>query len=153
MKLTALFTARRGRNFIQALSAREARNFQFEFLRPTHSLFGYFNRLVDQYTKVLHPNKDMLEQLQLDAEPGARWRKREIAKRHAKWEKNKREREKKRQDDQEAERSTCTIVITKSLATHILTQLRSRRLTGTTKPSCRRSSSPPPMRPRNCLLR
>ncbi|KAL1728645.1 Pre-mRNA splicing factor PRP21 like protein-domain-containing protein [Schizophyllum commune] len=104
MKLTALFTARRGRNFIQALSAREARNFQFEFLRPTHSLFGYFNRLVDQYTKVLHPNKDMLEQLQLDAEPGARWRKLEIAKRHAKWEKNKREREKKRQDDQEAER-------------------------------------------------
>ncbi|KAI4524143.1 hypothetical protein K525DRAFT_253972 [Schizophyllum commune Loenen D] len=104
MKLTALFTARRGRNFIQALSAREARNFQFEFLRPTHSLFGYFNRLVDQYTKVLHPNKDMLEQLELDAEPGARWRKLEIAKRHAKWEKNKREREKKRRDDQEAER-------------------------------------------------
>ncbi|TRM61735.1 Pre-mRNA splicing factor PRP21 like protein-domain-containing protein [Schizophyllum amplum] len=104
MKLTALFTARRGRNFLQSLSAREARNFQFEFLRPTHSLFGYFNRLVEQYTKVLHPNKDMLEQLQLDAEPGARWRKLEIAKRHAKWEKNKREKDKRRQDDQEAER-------------------------------------------------
>jgi splicing factor 3A subunit 1 len=44
MKLTALFTARRGRNFLATLSAREGRNYQFDFLRPTHSLFPYFNR-------------------------------------------------------------------------------------------------------------
>ncbi len=104
MKLTALFTARQGGAFLSALSAREARNFQFEFLRPTHSLFGYFNRLVEQYQKVLYPDKEMLEQLKNQAAEGSRWRTLEIAKRYAKWERNKREKDKKRQDDQEAEK-------------------------------------------------
>lgn len=105
MKLTALFTARRGRSFLANLSAREGRNYQFDFLRPTHSLFGYFNRLVDQYTKILHPNKEALEQLKERTQDDGRWKTLEIARKHAKWERNKREREKKRQDDQEAERS------------------------------------------------
>lgn len=105
MKLTALFTAQRGRNFLAHLSSREGRNYQFDFLRPTHSLFGYFNRLVEQYTKVLHPDKEMLEQLKSRTEEGARWKTLEIAKKHAKWERNKREKDKKRFDDQEAERS------------------------------------------------
>ncbi|KAJ7219077.1 Pre-mRNA splicing factor PRP21 like protein-domain-containing protein, partial [Mycena pura] len=104
MKLTALFTARRGRSFLASLSAREGRNYQFDFLRPTHSLFGYFNRLVEQYTQVLHPNKEMLQQLKGRTEEGARWKALEVARMHAKWEKNKREQDKKRQDDQEAER-------------------------------------------------
>ncbi|KAG6376084.1 Pre-mRNA splicing factor PRP21 like protein-domain-containing protein [Boletus reticuloceps] len=60
MKLTALFTARRGRTFLAALSQREGRNYQFDFLRPNHSLFGYFNRLVEQYMKVLYPDKQLL---------------------------------------------------------------------------------------------
>ncbi|KAF4576807.1 Splicing factor 3A subunit 1 [Pleurotus pulmonarius] len=104
MKLTALFTARRGRNFLASLSAREGRNYQFDFLRPTHSLFGYFNRLVEQYTKVLYPDKEMLEQLRERSVEGARWKMLDVAQRHAKWERNKREQDKKRQDDQEAER-------------------------------------------------
>ncbi|KAF5386756.1 hypothetical protein D9615_001817 [Tricholomella constricta] len=104
MKLTALFTARRGRSFLANLSAREGRNYQFDFLRPTHSLFGYFNRLVEQYTKILHPNKEMLEQLKERTQEDARWTTLENARRHAKWEKNKREKDKKREDDQEAER-------------------------------------------------
>jgi splicing factor 3A subunit 1 len=105
MKLTALFTARRGRSFLANLSAREGRNYQFDFLRPTHSLFGYFNRLVDQYTKILHPNKDVLGQIKERTQDGGRWKTLEIARKHAKWERNKREKDKKRQDDQEAERS------------------------------------------------
>ena len=105
MKLTALFTARRGRNFLASLSAREGRNYQFDFLRPTHSLFGYFNRLVEQYTKVLHPNKDVLEQLKERTEEGSQWRTLELARKYAQWEHNKREKDRKRQDDQEAERS------------------------------------------------
>jgi hypothetical protein len=44
LRLTALFTARSGRKFTSDLAARESRNYQFDFLRPTHSLFGYFNR-------------------------------------------------------------------------------------------------------------
>jgi len=105
MKLTALFTARRGRSFLANLSAREGRNYQFDFLRPTHSLFGYFNRLVDQYTKILHPNKEVLGQLKERTQDGGRWKTLEIAQKHATWERNKREKDKRRQDDQEAERS------------------------------------------------
>ncbi|KXN82509.1 Splicing factor 3A subunit 1 [Leucoagaricus sp. SymC.cos] len=104
MKLTALFAARRGRTFLATLSAKEGRNYQFDFLRPTHSLFGYFNRLVEQYSKVLYPNKDMLSQLKEKSEDGARWKMLEQTKRHAKWRRNKREKDQKRKDDQEAER-------------------------------------------------
>ena len=105
MKLTALFTAARGRAFLATLSAREGRNYQFDFLRPTHSLFGYFNRLVEQYSKVLYPNKDMLEQLKDKSQEGSRWKMLEQARRHAKWQRSKREKDQKRKDDQEAERS------------------------------------------------
>lgn len=44
LRLTALFTARSGRRFTSELASRENRNYQFDFLRPSHSLFGYFNR-------------------------------------------------------------------------------------------------------------
>lgn len=47
---------------------RESRNFQFDFLRPQHSLFNYFTKLVEQYTKILLPSKDMLVKLQKQAE-------------------------------------------------------------------------------------
>jgi splicing factor 3A subunit 1 len=107
MKLTALFTAKRGRAFLQALAAREARNYQFEFLKPTHSLFGYFNRLVDQYTKVLLPSKEMMERVNERTTEGARWRILEEARRHARWESNKRAKDKAREDEKEAERSKC----------------------------------------------
>ncbi|PIL23798.1 hypothetical protein GSI_13549 [Ganoderma sinense ZZ0214-1] len=104
IKLTALFTARRGRPFLSALSAREGRNYQFDFLRPTHSLFGYFNRLVEQYSKVLLPSKDTLSQLKERTHDGARWKDLEVARKRARWEQVKREQDKKREDDKEAER-------------------------------------------------
>jgi splicing factor 3A subunit 1 len=53
VKHTALFVAKRGKSFMTALSQREARNFQFDFLRPQHSLYQFFTRLVDQYTILL----------------------------------------------------------------------------------------------------
>lgn len=64
LRLTALFTARMGRGFTSDLSARESGNYQFDFLRPSHSLFGYFNRLVEQYTKVLMAPKESLDLLE-----------------------------------------------------------------------------------------
>ena len=106
MKLTALFTARRGHSFLAALSAREGRNYQFDFLRPNHSLFGYFNRLVDQYSKIINPSKDALESFSVRTDPEDRWRTLDSARQHAKWAKVKEEQDKKRKDDQEAERST-----------------------------------------------
>ncbi|KAI0831079.1 Pre-mRNA splicing factor PRP21 like protein-domain-containing protein [Trametes gibbosa] len=104
MKLTALFTARRGRPFLATLSAREGRNYQFDFLRPTHSLFGYFNRLVDQYSKVLLPSKEMLVQLKERTHDGARWKDLEVARKRARWQQLKAEQDRKREDDKEAER-------------------------------------------------
>ncbi|KAJ5336991.1 uncharacterized protein N7506_005013 [Penicillium brevicompactum] len=55
VKQTAMFVAKRGKPFMTALSQREARNFQFDFLRPQHSLYQFFTRLVDQYTILLRP--------------------------------------------------------------------------------------------------
>ena len=66
VKLTAQFVARNGRQFLTNLMNREQRNFQFDFLRPQHSLFQYFTKLLEQYTKVLIPPKDL--QLKLDNE-------------------------------------------------------------------------------------
>ncbi|GLV44318.1 Splicing factor 3a subunit 1 [Carabus blaptoides fortunei] len=57
VKLTAQFVARNGRQFLTQLMNREQRNFQFDFLRPQHSLFQYFTKLLEQYTKVLIPPK------------------------------------------------------------------------------------------------
>ena len=115
MKLTALFTARRGRSFLATLSAKEGRNYQFDFLRPTHSLFGYFNQLVEQYSKVILPPKEMLDTLKERAEPSHRWTDLELARKRARWEQVKREQDKKRESDKEAEASAypsfCPIVV------------------------------------------
>jgi splicing factor 3A subunit 1 len=53
IKLTAQYTAISGRKFLAGLATREQRNPQFDFLKPTHALFGYFTQLVDSYDKVL----------------------------------------------------------------------------------------------------
>uniref|UniRef100_A0A1B6LWF0 SURP motif domain-containing protein n=1 Tax=Graphocephala atropunctata TaxID=36148 RepID=A0A1B6LWF0_9HEMI len=53
VKLTAQFVARNGRQFLTNLMNREQRNYQFDFLRPQHSLFQYFTKLLEQYTKVI----------------------------------------------------------------------------------------------------
>ena len=72
VKLTALFVAKNGRSWMGALAQREAGNFQFDFLRPQHSLYQFFSRLVDQYTDLLtgdsvdggRPQKKRMTELQ-----------------------------------------------------------------------------------------
>jgi splicing factor 3A subunit 1 len=61
IKLTALFGARNGRQFLAQLVQREARNYQFDFLRPNHNLFPYFSHLLQQYTKILVPSAVMFD--------------------------------------------------------------------------------------------
>lgn len=60
LKLTSQFVARNGRTFLTGLTAREQRNPQFEFLKPTHPLFGYFQQLVDSYAQIVVPPKELL---------------------------------------------------------------------------------------------
>jgi len=64
IKLTAQFVARNGQKFLTGLTERESKNPQFDFLKPTHILFGYFTSLVDAYSKCLVPRKDELIKLQ-----------------------------------------------------------------------------------------
>ncbi|XP_055716949.1 splicing factor 3A subunit 1 [Phlebotomus papatasi] len=70
VKLTAQFVARNGRQFLTNLMNREQRNYQFDFLRPQHSLFQYFTKLLEQYTKILIPPKDLMNKLKAEAAPG-----------------------------------------------------------------------------------
>ncbi|VDD86135.1 unnamed protein product [Enterobius vermicularis] len=66
IKLTALFVARNGRQFLTALMNRESRNYQFDFLKPQHSNFTYFTKLVEQYTKVIVPSKTVVDDLKAE---------------------------------------------------------------------------------------
>ncbi|CAL9708530.1 unnamed protein product [Knipowitschia caucasica] len=68
VKLTAQFVARNGRQFLTQLMQKEQRNYQFDFLRPQHSLFNYFTKLVEQYTKILIPPKGLLNKMKKEAE-------------------------------------------------------------------------------------
>jgi len=53
LKLTALYTARMGENWLKDLRNREAGNSQFDWLRANHSFFPYFRSLVEQYNILL----------------------------------------------------------------------------------------------------
>jgi splicing factor 3A subunit 1 len=116
LRLTALFTARSGRRFTSDLAQREASNYQFDFLKPSHSLFGYFNRLVEQYTRVLIPQKPHLANLRrragitsgplTEGERRAAGR-REVfteVKSRVEWERWEQQRRKKASDEAERER-------------------------------------------------
>lgn len=64
IKLTAQFVARNGGPFRTNLMNKEARNPLFDFLKPQHSHFSFFTKLVEQYTKILLPPKDLATKLQ-----------------------------------------------------------------------------------------
>lgn len=68
--MTAQFVARNGRQFLTNLMNREQRNYQFDFLRPQHSLFQYFTKLLEQYTKILIPPKDLMAKLKVESTQG-----------------------------------------------------------------------------------
>lgn len=63
IKLTARFTAVSGREFLSGLAQRELSNPEFDFLKPTHMLFGFFTSLVDSYSKCLKPPKELKAKL------------------------------------------------------------------------------------------
>ncbi|GIX60723.1 surp module domain-containing protein [Babesia caballi] len=63
IKATAAFVARNGQRFLVELTKREKSNPQFDFLSPSHFLFGFFTSLTESYTKCLLPTKPQIEKL------------------------------------------------------------------------------------------
>lgn len=53
IRLTALFVAKNGRQFMTQLGQREASNPQFQFLIPNHTFHNFFQHIIDQYTQLL----------------------------------------------------------------------------------------------------
>ncbi|KAH8884244.1 Surp module [Thozetella sp. PMI_491] len=53
VRLTALFVAKNGRQFMTQLAQRETSNPQFQFLIPNHTFHNFFQSMVDQYTFLL----------------------------------------------------------------------------------------------------
>lgn len=62
VKLTAQFVARNGKGFLTDLAMKEARNMEFNFLKPTHSMFTFFTALCDAYSKVRGTYNTSLQQ-------------------------------------------------------------------------------------------
>ncbi len=68
IQLTAQFVARNGRSFLTGIASREAKNPQFDFLKPTHYLFSYFTSLVDAYSKTLALSEEAKGRLAKDGQ-------------------------------------------------------------------------------------
>ncbi|EEB09139.1 splicing factor Sap114 [Schizosaccharomyces japonicus yFS275] len=101
LKLTARYAAVRGTSFLSTISQREWRNNQFDFLRPNHALYGYFTRLVQQYTNLITRNVPSEKILQRNVEdrwslltrlqPRIRWQEYQETEKRKKKEKEERE--------------------------------------------------------------
>lgn len=110
LRLTALFVAKNGRQFMTTLSQREARNFQFDFLRPNHSFYQYFTRLVDQYTELLAPKcAENFEVLEMHVKD--KYSTLDRAKKRAEWSKYQEAQKKKAEEEEDAERCRLFTVI------------------------------------------
>ncbi len=112
VKLTALFVAKNGRQFMTALSQREAGNYQFDFLRPNHSLHNFFQHLIDQYSMLLRAGgidgeggrvqQERIAELQRNVSDKYHILTR--AKQRAEWLKYQEDEKQKKEEDQEKER-------------------------------------------------
>mmetsp|Transcript_45379 Transcript_45379/g.117580 ORF Transcript_45379/g.117580 Transcript_45379/m.117580 type:complete len:714 (-) Transcript_45379:156-2297(-) len=102
VKLTAQFVARNGKAFLTGLASREHANPQFNFLKPTHSMFTFFTALADAYSKVLMPPKGTGEKLEKASQD------REVilerALKRLEWDRHKEAEAQAVADEQEAER-------------------------------------------------
>lgn len=110
VRLTALFVAKNGRSFMTTLSQKETRNYQFDFLRPQHSLYQFFSRLVDQYTiLLLSSSADSVKAQkarvqQLEGYAADRFNILGRAKQRAEWVKYQEEQKQKKEEEAEKEK-------------------------------------------------
>lgn len=112
VRLTALFVAKNGRQFMTTLSQRETGNYQFDFLRPNHSLHNFFQRLIDQYTSLLRAGgidgeggKLQQERIrEIEHNVGDKFRVLARAKQRAEWFKYQDEQKQKKEEEAEKEK-------------------------------------------------
>ncbi|KAI0172432.1 Pre-mRNA splicing factor PRP21 like protein-domain-containing protein [Hypoxylon sp. FL1284] len=114
VKVTALFVAKNGRQFMTALSQREAGNYQFDFLRPNHSLHNFFQHLIDQYSMLLRAGgidgeggkvqQERIAELQQNVDDKFHILTR--AKQRAEWLKRQEDEKQKKEEEEEKERLT-----------------------------------------------
>jgi len=64
IKLTALYVARSGNEFLSGLQKREQRNPYFDFIKPRHALFVFFQHLVEMYSKIILPPRETKMELE-----------------------------------------------------------------------------------------
>jgi splicing factor 3A subunit 1 len=110
VKLTALFAAKNGRSWMTSLSQREAGNYQFDFLRPNHSLYQFFARLMDQYALLLNgstveggkPEQARIAELEKNSKD--KFNVLEKAKKRAEWVKYQEQQKAKKEEQEEKER-------------------------------------------------
>ena len=107
IKLTAQFVARNGKTFLTGLTSREHSNPQFNFLKPTHSMFGFFTSLADAYSKVLMPPKGLSEQLKKDEDKSALL---ERALQRLEWDRTQEAAKKQEDDELEREREAMAMI-------------------------------------------
>ena len=96
------------------LSQREARNFQFDFLRPKNSFYQYFTRLVDQYTLLLNPTGKDERMAQLTKNVEDKFHLLEAAKQRSEWVKQQEEEKKKKEEKEDEERCAYAFLMTNS---------------------------------------
>lgn len=112
VRLTALFVAKNGRQFMTTLVQRETGNYQFDFLRPNHSLHNFFQRLVDQYTSLLRAGgidgeggrlqQERLRELELNVKD--KYHVLDRAKQRAEWFKYQDQQKQKKEEEAEKEK-------------------------------------------------
>jgi hypothetical protein len=66
IRLTAQFVAKNGHQFQSGLMNREQRNPQFDFLKQNHDFHSFFLGLVESYTRVILPPRNIVEKLKAD---------------------------------------------------------------------------------------
>ena len=64
IKISAQFVAKNGQKFLSDLIRREKDNPQFDFMKPQHTLFGYFTFLVGCYAKILNNKNEILSKIE-----------------------------------------------------------------------------------------
>ncbi|KAL8687947.1 MAG: hypothetical protein Q9218_006022 [Villophora microphyllina] len=110
VRLTALFVAKNGRSFMTTLSQKETRNYQFDFLRPQHSLYQFFSRLVDQYALLLQAasaegmKTQRLRMQELEKNVKDRFNILDAARKRAEWVKFQEEQKQKKEEEAEKEK-------------------------------------------------